>query len=140
MYVQDTKEIQMTRKNDVRITPIGRIIRKTHLDELPQLINILKGDMSIVGPRPEMVELYDMYAEKYPEFHYRSKVKAGLTGYAQVYGKYNTSPHDKIKFDLIYIANFSLLLDLKLILLTVKVMFKEKTSEGIEQNEKTSLK
>ena len=139
MYVQKEKKIQMTTKNDTRITPIGHILRKTHFDEFPQLINILKGDMSIVGPRPEMIELYDMYATKYPEFRYRSKVKAGLTGYAQVYGKYNTNPQDKLKFDLIYIANFSLLLDLKLILLTVKVMFKEKTSEGIDDNKTTSL-
>ena len=87
-----------------------------------------------------MVELYDMYSEKYPEFRYRSKVKAGLTGYAQVYGKYNTNPQDKLKFDLIYIANFSLLLDFKLMLMTIKIMFNEKTSEGIDDNKTTSLK
>lgn len=139
MYVNKSKEIQMTTKNDSRITPIGKILRRTHFDELPQLINILKGDMSIVGPRPEMIELYETYAKKYPEFRYRSKVKAGLTGYAQVYGKYNTSPHDKIKFDLIYIANYSLLLDFKLMLLTIKIMFNKKISEGIDEGKKNSL-
>lgn len=140
MYVQPKGQVQMTTKNDKRITPIGAILRRSHFDELPQLINILKGDMSLVGPRPEMQELYDTYCEKYPEFRYRLKVKAGLTGYAQVYGKYNTTPQDKLKFDLLYIANFSILLDLKLILLTIRVMFKKDTSEGIDENKKNALK
>lgn len=140
MYVQKNHTIQMTTKNDKRITPIGLILRRTHFDELPQLINILKGDMSIVGPRPEMIELYDIYCEKYPEFRYRLKMKAGLTGYAQVYGKYNTNPYDKLKFDLLYICNFSLLLDIKLMLLTIKVLFMKDTSEGIDNNKTNALK
>jgi exopolysaccharide biosynthesis polyprenyl glycosylphosphotransferase len=139
MYVHK-KDVQMTTKNDKRITPIGAILRRTHFDELPQLVNILKGDMSIVGPRPEMMELYDLYCEEYPEYRYRLKMKAGLTGYAQVYGKYNTSPQDKLKFDLLYISNFSILLDIKIILLTVKVLFAKNTSEGIDEGKKNALK
>jgi lipopolysaccharide/colanic/teichoic acid biosynthesis glycosyltransferase len=140
MYVQKDNKLQMTTKNDARITPIGVLLRRSHFDELPQLFNILKGDMSIVGPRPEMLELYDLYCEKYPEFRYRLKMKAALTGYAQVYGKYNTNPYDKLKFDLLYICNFSLLLDIKLMLLTVKILFMKDTSEGIDDNKTNALK
>ena len=93
---------------DDRITKVGKVIRATRIDELPQLLNILKGDMSIVGPRPERVEHVEIYSETIPEFRFRSKVKGGLTGYAQVYGKYNTSALDKLKMDLIYIENYSL--------------------------------
>ena len=95
---------QLAKKHDDRITPVGRLIRKIHFDEIPQLFNILKGDMSIVGPRPERQEIASQYEEIIPEFRYRLKVKAGLTGYAQVYGKYNTTPIDKLKLDLTYIS------------------------------------
>ena len=115
---------------DSRITRTGRIIRATRLDEIPQLLNILKGDMSIVGPRPERVEHVKKYTEKLPEFAYRLRVRGGLTGYAQIYGKYNTSAEDKLKMDLMYIEKQSLLLDLQLILLTVKVMFLSESTEG----------
>ena len=123
---------QFTVPDDKRITPIGRFIRATRIDELPQLLNIIKGDMSIVGPRAERVENADAYSEMMPEFRYRTKVKAGLTGYAQVYGKYNTSPEDKLRMDLYYINNYSLLLDLKLLLYTVKVVFMKESTEGFE--------
>ena len=106
----------MTRKNDDRVTPVGKVIRNIHFDELPQLFNILRGDMSFVGPRPECPVLAEEYRQTIPEFNYRLKVKAGLTGYAQVYGKYNTTPYDKLKLDLYYIENYSFWLDVKLIL------------------------
>ncbi len=127
-----SEEYCLTRKRDHRITPVGKIIRATHLDELPQIFNILKGEMSIVGPRPECPSLAEEYGQIIPEFHYRLKVKAGLTGYAQVYGKYNTTPYDKLKLDLTYIKNYSVWLDLKLILLTVKILFQKGSTEGIE--------
>ncbi|MBQ4321108.1 MAG: exopolysaccharide biosynthesis polyprenyl glycosylphosphotransferase [Oscillospiraceae bacterium] len=122
----------MTRKDDDRITPIGKIIRNIHFDELPQLINILKGDMSIVGPRPECPDLTEKYSQIVPEFKYRLKVKGGLTGFAQVYGKYNTTPYDKLKLDLMYIENYSFLLDIKILFLTVKILFQKENTEGIE--------
>lgn len=115
---------------DSRITRTGRVIRATRIDETPQLLNILKGDMSIVGPRPERVEHVLKYTEKLPEFEYRLRVRGGLTGYAQIYGKYNTSAEDKLKMDLMYIEKQSLLLDLQMILLTVKVMFLPESTEG----------
>ena len=121
-------------KNDVRITPVGRIIRMIHVDELPQLINILKGEMSMVGPRPERPEIARKYEEEIPEFSFRLKVKAGLTGYAQVFGKYNTTPYDKLKHDLTYIENYSFWLDIKIIMLTFKVLFIKETSEGIDDD------
>lgn len=115
---------------DSRITKTGSVIRATRIDELPQLLNILKGDMSIVGPRPERIEQVKKYTESLPEFAYRLRVRGGLTGYAQIYGKYNTSAEDKLKMDLMYIEKQSLLLDLQLILLTVKVMFLPESTEG----------
>ncbi len=124
---------QLAGKNDDRITPIGKIIRKIRFDELPQLFNILKGDMSFVGPRPERPELSDKYEETMPEFRYRLKVKAGLTGYAQVMGKYNTTPYDKLKLDLMYIQNQSILLDLKIILMTIKTCFVPEATEGVDE-------
>ena len=120
--------------NDSRITRVGRIIRATRLDETPQLLNILKGDMSIVGPRPERVEHVEKYTEQLPEFAYRLRVRGGLTGYAQIYGKYNTSAADKLKMDLMYIERQSLLLDLQLIFLTLKIMFIPESTEGFKEN------
>lgn len=119
-------------EHDDRITKVGHFIRKTRLDEMPQFINILKGDMSIVGPRPERVEHVEQYTKEIPEFAYRMKVLGGLTGYAQIYGKYNTSAYDKLRLDLLYIENQSLILDLKLILLTIKTMFIPESTEGFE--------
>lgn len=120
--------------NDDRITRVGRVIRATRLDETPQLINILKGDMSIVGPRPERVEHVEKYTAELPEFSYRLRVRGGLTGYAQIYGKYNTSAEDKLKMDLMYIERQSFLLDLQLIFLTVKIMFIPESTEGFKEN------
>lgn len=116
--------------HDDRITHMGKIIRATRLDEIPQLFNILKGDMSIVGPRPERVEHVEKYTAALPEFAYRLRVRGGLTGYAQIYGKYNTSAEDKLKMDLMYIERQSLLLDLQLIFLTIKIMFIPESTEG----------
>ena len=118
---------------DPRITPVGRVIRATRIDELPQIFNILKGDMSIVGPRPERVEHVDLYSKEIPEFAYRMKVKGGLTGYAQVYGKYNTTAYDKLKLDLMYIQNYSLLLDIEIIFKTVKILFMRESTEGFDK-------
>lgn len=119
--------------NDDRITRVGRIIRATRVDELPQLINILKGEMSIVGPRPERIAHVEKYTNDIPEFRFRHKVKGGLTGYAQVYGKYNTTALDKLKFDMIYITNYSLLLDIKILFETVKAVFKKESTEGFTE-------
>lgn len=122
-------------EKDDRILPVGHVLRRTRLDELPQLINILKGEMSLVGPRPERPELMEQIMQDIPEFSYRLKVKAGLTGYAQIYGKYNTSAYDKLKLDLTYIRNYSLLLDIRLMLMTPKIMLMKESSEGvIEEN------
>ena len=117
-------------ERDPRSTPVGRVIRATRLDELPQLFDIFRGDMSVVGPRPERVEHVEKYTKEIPEFGYRLKVKGGLTGYAQIYGKYNTSAYDKLKLDLMYIENYSFLLDLKLILMTIKIIFMKESTEG----------
>lgn len=124
-------------ENDDRITPVGRILRKVRLDELPQLLCILRGDMSICGPRPERPEIAEKIEKTLPEFHLRLQVKAGLTGYAQVYGKYNTSPYDKLQMDLMYIAHPSFLEDLRIIFATVKVLFQPESTEGVvdEENE-----
>ena len=120
--------------DDERITRVGRFIRACRADELPQLVNVLKGDMSIVGPRPERIENVYEYSNKYPEFELRHKVKAGLTGFAQLYGKYNTSPEDKLHMDLTYIENYSLPLDFKLIVLTFKVLFMKESTEGFDKS------
>ncbi len=125
-------------EKDPRITPVGSVIRATRIDELPQLFNVFRGDMSIVGPRPERVEHVEMYTEQIPEFAYRLKVKGGLTGYAQIYGKYGTSGLGKLKLDRMFIEKYSVLLDIKLILMTVKIMFTKESTEGFtgEQSEK----
>ena len=131
---------RLAQKNDSRITPIGKFIRKCRIDELPQLLNILKGDMSFIGPRPERPEIIAQYVEVMPEFAYRMKVKAGLAGFAQVYGKYNTSPYDKLKLDLTYIEKYSLWMDIKLMLLTLKVLFWPDSTEGVESEQVTAFK
>ena len=119
-------------ENDSRITKVGKIIRGCRIDELPQLLNIIKGDMSIVGPRPERVEHVEKYTKEIPEFAFRLKMKGGLTGYAQVYGKYNTSALDKLKLDLTYITNYSLLTDIQIIFETVKILFFRESTEGFD--------
>ena len=128
-----------TGENDERITPIGRIIREIRLDELPQLINILKGDMSVVGPRPERPEIAEKYCEYLPDFKLRLQVKAGLTGYAQVYGKYNIDPYEKLEFDLLYINDMSFITDLKLIFATFGILFSKKSTEGVSVNSLTAM-
>lgn len=131
---------RLASKHDSRITPVGKVLRNLHLDELPQLFNVLIGDMSMVGPRPERECIMREYQEEIPEFDYRLKVKAGLTGYAQVYGKYNTTPYDKLKLDLFYIENYSFLLDIKLLFMTVKIFFQKEVSEGVDDVQKNALK
>lgn len=129
---------RLSAEGDFRITPIGKIIRRTRIDELPQFFNILKGEMSLVGPRPERPQIAAEYREYMPEFDYRLKVKGGLTGYAQIYGKYNTTPYDKLKMDLMYIENYSFRLDLKLILMTLKVIFMKDSTEGVAEGQTTA--
>lgn len=126
---------QFSTQNDSRITKVGKVIRAARLDELPQLLNILKGDMSIVGPRPERQQYIDEFCQETPEFIYRLKVKAGLTGYAQIFGKYNTTPLDKLKLDLMYIENYSVLMDVRLMFLTLKIMFMKESTEGVEDGQ-----
>ncbi len=121
-----------TGENDPRITPVGRLIRSCRLDELPQLINILKGDMTVVGPRPERPEIAAEYEKQLPQFALRLQVKAGLTGYAQVYGKYNSSPYEKLEFDLMYINEMNFLVDLELMFNTFRIMFSKESTEGFE--------
>ena len=140
MIVESEEEgARLASANDDRITPVGRVIRRTHFDELPQLFNILKGEMSVVGPRPERREIFEQYEESIPEFKFRLKMKAGLTGYAQVYGQYNTVPYDKLKLDLTYIEKYSFWLDIKLCFLTVKILFQKEKSEGVDDTQKTAL-
>lgn len=132
-------QARLAQKNDNRITPVGKVIRSCRIDELPQLFNILKGDMSFIGPRPERPDIIAKYLKVMPEFAYRMKVKAGLAGFAQVYGKYNTTPYDKLKLDLTYIENYSVWLDIKLMLLTLKVLFWPDSTEGVEADQITAL-
>lgn len=127
-----------TGDNDDRITKIGRFIRATRIDEFPQLINIIKGDMTIVGPRPERPEIADQYTKEIPEFPLRLQVTAGLTGYAQVYGKYNTTPYEKLEFDLMYINNMNLLTDFQLMFATARVIFSKESTEGIDEGSTTA--
>ena len=126
-------------EDDDRITKVGKVIRACRIDELPQLINILKGDMSIVGPRPERVEHVERYKAKIPEFAFREKMKGGLTGYAQVYGKYNTTALDKLKLDLMYITNYSLVLDVQIIFETVKILFQKESTEGFSEEQELDI-
>ncbi|MCL2202184.1 MAG: exopolysaccharide biosynthesis polyprenyl glycosylphosphotransferase [Oscillospiraceae bacterium] len=131
---------RLTSQDDNRITPFGRFIRKTRLDELPQFFNVLTGSMSVVGPRPERPEIAAQYEEIYPNFVFRTKVKAGITGFAQIYGQYNTAPEDKLFLDIMYIENLSIWQDVKLLLQTFKVVFKSSSTEGVEGNSTTALK
>ena len=126
----------LSSKHDSRVTPVGRVLRATRIDELPQLINIFRGDMSIVGPRPERASIAEEYEKDLPEFRYRLKVKAGLTGLAQIMGKYNTTPKDKLTLDLVYIEQYSIWLDLKIMLQTAKVLFKSDSTEGFDEDDK----
>ena len=135
----ESKGARLSSKGDDRVTRVGRFIRLTHLDELPQLFNVFKGDMSMVGPRPERPQIMKEYIENVPEFKFRLKVKGGITGYAQIYGKYNTMPYNKLRLDLIYIQNYSFWLDLKCLVLTAKVVFRKETSEGVEEGQTTAL-
>lgn len=127
-------EVIPCKTGDARVTRVGRIIRATRLDELPQLFNILKGDMSIVGPRPERIEHVSKYTQEVAEFSARLQVRGGLTGYAQVFGKYNTTAEDKLKMDLMYIENMSLWMDMKILFLTVKTMFIPESTEGFSED------
>ena len=125
--------------NDSRITPVGRIIRKIRVDELPQLLDILAGNLSVVGPRPEREEIALQYEKELPEFRLRLQAKAGLTGYAQVYGKYNTTPYDKLQMDLMYIANPSFMEDLRICFATVKILFMPESTEGVAEGATTAM-
>lgn len=136
MNAEKRTGVVLAKENDDRITKVGRFIRKTRFDELPQLINILKGDMSFVGPRPERPEIHESICKTMPEFNYRLVVKAGLTGYAQIYGKYNTSLRDKLLLDLYYIENYSIVDDIKLLLLTLKIVFNKDSTEGVKEYER----
>ena len=122
-----------TGEDDDRITPIGKYVRKCRIDELPQLWNILVGDMSFVGPRPERPEIAEQYYKTMPDFKLRLQVKAGLTGYAQVYGKYNTDPYEKLEFDLMYINNMGVLTDLELLFATAEILFDKESTKGIKK-------
>ena len=131
---------KLAQKDDCRITRIGKFIRATRIDELPQLYNIIVGAMSFVGPRPERPEIIRQYMEDMPEFKFRMRVKAGLTGFAQIYGKYNTIPYDKLKLDLFYIENYSVWIDIKLILMTVKILLKRESTEGVSEKQVTAVR
>ena len=131
---------RLTSRFDERITPVGRIIRRTRIDELPQLFNVLSGSMSLVGPRPERPEIAKMYEEIYPNFSLRTKVKAGITGFAQIYGRYNTAPDEKLFLDIMYIEKFSIWQDFKLLMQTLPVLFKPSSTEGVPEDSTTALR
>lgn len=131
---------RLAARKDSRITAVGKVIRATRIDELPQLFNIFMGSMSFVGPRPERPEIIKKYTKEIPEFEYRTKVKAGLTGYAQIFGKYNTSPYDKLKLDIYYVEHFSIRLDIWLIIQTIKIIFVPESTEGVREGKETAGK
>lgn len=128
-----------TGEDDDRITPVGRITRKFRIDELPQLADIFSGSLSIVGPRPERPEIAEEYCRVMPEFNLRLQAKAGLTGYAQVYGKYNTTPYDKLQMDLMYISHPSFWEDLRICFATVKILFMKESTEGVAEGAVTAM-
>ncbi|WP_427040163.1 sugar transferase [Enterococcus hirae] len=125
----------LAKSNDARVTPVGKFIRAVRFDELPQIFNVLKGDMSIVGPRPERPFFVDQFNAENPYYYLRHNVRAGITGYAQVYGKYVSDYNSKLRFDLLYIKKYSLLLDLKILLQTIKILFDKMSSQGLEEDE-----
>lgn len=129
-----------TGDSDSRITPIGKVIRKCRADEIPQLFNILAGSMSIVGPRPERPEIAEQYYKTMPDFQLRLQVRAGLTGYAQVYGRYNTDPYQKLEFDLLYIRNMNVLTDIRLMFATISILFMKESTEGVKEGQETAMK
>ena len=131
---------RLSKRGDARITGVGKFIRKIRFDEVPQLFNVFSGEMSLVGPRPERPEIALEYEKTIPEFRARLKVKAGITGYAQVFGNYNTSPKDKLILDIIYITNYSILLDLRIIMTTIKIIFMPEKTEGISGETPTALR
>lgn len=128
-----------TGDNDDRITPIGHFIRKCRIDELPQFLDILVGNLSIVGPRPERPEIAKQYEKEMPEFQLRLQAKAGLTGYAQVYGKYNTTPYDKLQMDLMYIAHPSFIEDIRICFATIRILFVPESTEGITEGASNAM-
>lgn len=135
----DKLSTRLAGDDDERITKVGKVLRKLRIDELPQLLNIFFGDMSIVGPRPEQIVYVEKFVEMYPEFKYRHRVKAGLTGLAQIVGKYNTSPKDKLMLDLMYIEKYSIWLDFKLMFQTLIVLFKSDSVEGVDPGVKVKV-
>ena len=139
MKVDDDKAVRPTCVSDERVTRIGKFMRGIHFDEFPQFINVLMGDMSVVGPRPERIEHVNIYQDRIEEFKYRHKVKAGITGLAQIYGKYNTSAYDKLKLDLIYIKNYTIVLDIELLVRTLKIFFMQKNTEGFSENQSKDI-
>ncbi|SEI54006.1 exopolysaccharide biosynthesis polyprenyl glycosylphosphotransferase [Alkalibacterium gilvum] len=118
---------------DARVTPIGEYLRSLRIDELPQLINVLKGDMALVGPRPERPFFVDQFKEENPYYYLRHNIRTGITGYAQVYGKYATDFNSKLNFDLVYIKKYSFILDVKILLQTIKILFDKISSQGVDE-------
>lgn len=131
---------RLAAEGDDRITSVGRVVRRYRIDELTQLVNVLRGEMSLVGPRPERPEIAAQYEKTMPAFSLRLQVKAGVTGYAQIYGKYNTEPYEKLQMDLVYINNMSAFEDLKLLMATVKVLFMKESTEGVDKQQVTAEK
>lgn len=123
----------LAQAEDPRVTTVGKYIRSLRIDELPQLLNVLKGDMSLIGPRPERPFFVEQFKEQNPYYYLRHTVRAGITGYAQVYGKYSTDFNSKLKFDLLYIKNYSLMMDIQILFQTVKILFDKVSSQGVEE-------
>ena len=138
--MKENVENYSAKKDDDRITTPGKFLRRTRIDELPQLLNVLKGDMTFVGPRPEMLKNVRSYTKELPEFKYRLRVKAGLTGYAQIAGKYNTTPRDKLIMDMMYIEQFSILRDIQLILQTAVVLLRSDSTEAFGKKRESKYK